>query len=84
MIVVSATNAAAAPAPFSRLRAYASMLLGLPEGWKPSPGATVITTPVKPSSNCSMVSFTTPRAGSFNITRLPLKPSSTTKWSKFQ
>ena len=84
MIVVSATNTAAAPAPLRRLRAKASVLLRLPEGAKPSLGASVMTIPVKDWSNCSMLTFTTPRAGSLITALPPRKPSSTTKWSKSQ
>ena len=82
--MVSATKAAAAPAPLRRLRAKASVLLRLPEGTKASVGARVMTMPVKERSNCSMGTFTMPRAGSFSTALPPLKPSSTTKWSKFQ
>ena len=83
-MAVSITNTAAAPAPASRRRANSSVLLRLPEGTKSGPGTTVMQTPVKAWSNSSMDTFTTPRAGSLITARLPLKPSSTTKWSKFQ
>ena len=41
------------------------VILRFPEGTKPSPGLKVITTPVNDSSNCSIGTTTTPRAGSF-------------------
>ena len=71
-------------APARRLRTKPSMLLGLPSGTKPSPGSSRMQTPVKEWSNSSMETSTWPRAGSFSTARSRLKPSSTTKWLKFQ
>ena len=82
--VESITKATAAPAPASRLRAKASVLLRLPPGWKSAPGLNWRQMPVKEASNSSMGTFTSPRAGSLRRAKLPLKPSSTTKWLKFQ
>ena len=52
--VHSATKATAAPAPLSRLLAKASMLLGLPPGWKEAFGANRRQIPVKELSKVSM------------------------------
>ena len=59
------TKANAAPAPFSRSRAKASTLRGLPPGWNVSVGSNCSTMPVNARSYSSMVTVTVPRAGSF-------------------
>ena len=74
----------AVPAPARRFFAYRVMLLGLPPGWKPSPGSNIMQMPVKDSSKVSMLTDTMPRAGSFSMALSPLNPSNTTKWLKFQ
>ena len=82
--MVSTTNTIAVSAPLSLLAAKASTLLGFPEGSNFSPGENIRQIPVKDSSNSSMVTSTRPLAGSLRIAFLPRKPSSTTKWLKFQ
>ncbi len=58
------TKAIAAPAPDSRFLANSSVLLGFPPGTKPSPGVMDRQMPVKEASNSSIVTLTSPRAGS--------------------
>ena len=82
--VVSMTNATAAPAPCSRLRANSRVLLRLPLGSKASPGLNMMQMPVKALSNSSIGILTLPRAGSLMRAFLPANPHSTTKWLKFQ
>ena len=82
--VVSMTKATAGPAPRRRFLAKATVLFLRPEGTKFSPGSKVRQRPVKEVLNSSMLTCTTPRAGSLSTAFFPLKPSSTTKWLKFQ
>ena len=77
-------KAIAVPAPFSLLAAKDRTLLGFPDGSKSSPGENMRQIPVKDSSNSFMGTSTTPLAGSLRTALSLLKPSSTTKWLKFQ
>ena len=63
--VVIAAKVTAAVAPFNLLLAYSTMLSGRPESSKVGDGSNSRPLPVHPSSNCSRVIVTFPRAGSF-------------------
>ena len=67
----------------SRLLAKSKVLLRFPPGSKRSEGTGMIATSLKDLLNSSQPTRTSPRAGSFSQTHFPLKPSSTTKWFRF-
>jgi len=78
------TNETAPPSPLRRFLAYAAVSGFEPPSTRASVFSNTRTTPVKLSSNSSIVTLIWPRAGSFKYACLPLKPHSTTKWLKFQ